>query len=53
VEVACEGVYDLQKNAPDTFNVGDVAKGIPGSGVIATAGTLVTHGQATMYRIDQ
>jgi predicted RecA/RadA family phage recombinase len=40
VEVATEGVFDLAKNAPDTFAVGDVAKVSAGSNIIATAGTL-------------
>jgi predicted RecA/RadA family phage recombinase len=40
VEIATEGVYDLAKNAPDTFNPGDVAKVAVGSNIVAVAGTL-------------
>jgi predicted RecA/RadA family phage recombinase len=40
VEISTEGVFDLQKNAPDVFNVGDVAKIGAGSNIIAVAGTL-------------
>jgi predicted RecA/RadA family phage recombinase len=40
VAIATEGVYDLQKNAPDAFAVGAVAKAVPGgSNTIAAAGT--------------
>jgi predicted RecA/RadA family phage recombinase len=40
VEIATVGEFDLAKNAPDTFAVGDVAKVAAGSNIIATAGTL-------------
>jgi predicted RecA/RadA family phage recombinase len=40
VEIGCEGVYDLAKNAPDRFNPRDVAKVVAGSTIIAAAGTL-------------
>jgi predicted RecA/RadA family phage recombinase len=40
VEISPEGVFDLAKNAPDTFNPGDVAKVAVGSNIVAVAGTL-------------